>query len=152
MHIQSDDIWTLRVTAGAANSTVYTTPNNAAYATVNALLTAYPDALIRPKGYMHFTLGTGTGTGSVVDIDIHGRMSDADSFASVLAAALDESDKGTYVEFDVYPQMKFIVTDLDADGGTGLSVRFTYPTAKARTIPVGTLAANRTENNADIDL
>lgn len=142
--LTTSEVYTLETSGSADDVTVYTDSSGAAVATKEVLLAADPEgALVPTRGIVSVLLGDGTGSGSTLTLDIQGRLSDEDTFASVLAAPLDEGDSGSEIVVDVWPQMKFVLTALDADGGTGLTVRFTYLTNKPLVVTAGTLAMDR---------
>lgn len=110
---------------------------DASVATKTALLRKEPRALEQRKVIFTWSIGAGTGGGSTCTLDVKGRLSAEDSFVTVLAAPWDEGDAGTYI-LEFWPEMQFVITALDADGGTGLTGTLTYPSSGAplaRTMP-----------------
>jgi hypothetical protein len=134
-------IYTNETNGAAADVTVFTNPAAAAVTTRAIQVRTDPDALVPTKGWVSIALPVGGGADLV--LDLQGRMTDEDSFATVLAAPWVEADVGVKL-VDIKPQMKFVLTTLDASGGAGLTVRLTYLNRGAPdAIAVGTLAANR---------
>src|SRR5688572_740580 len=82
----------------AADVTIATFPSTAV-ATKAALMRDYAEAtLLKTRGLVSVTLANGTNEDLV--LDIQGRMTDADTFATVLAAPLTEADTGKIIEVE----------------------------------------------------